>query len=86
MELEGYWKEVCRTEKEYLNFKVNGNAQLAWKQQLRANYREAQKLFDKKIRFYKRAHKKKDFEDLSNLSNTNPTEMWAKLKRLAEQP
>ena len=86
MELEGYWKEVCRTEKEYLNFKVNCNAQLAWKQRLRANYKEAQKLFDKKFRFYKRAHKKKDFEDLSNLSDTNPTEMWAKLKRLCDPP
>ena len=44
-ELEGYWKEVCKTEKDYLQFKVSSNAQLAWKNQLRLKYKKAQKTF-----------------------------------------
>ena len=85
-ELEGYWKEVCNTEKEYLQFKVSNNGQLAWKNQLRLKYKAAQKTFDKKFRYFKRLSKKKDFEDLSNLADSNPTEMWAKLKRLCDPP
>ena len=59
-------------------------AQLAWKNQLRVKYKEAQKTVDKKFRYFKRSFKKKDFEDLSNLSDSNQTEMWAKLKRLCD--
>ena len=43
-------------------------------------------MFDKKFRFFKRSYKKEDFENLSNLADTNPSEMWAKLKRLCDPP
>ena len=43
-------------------------------------------MFDKKFRYYKRQHKKKDFEELSKSANNNPVNMWAKLKRLSEPP
>ena len=53
-ELEQIWREVCRTERLYTQFTVTSNNQLGWKHHLRSNYKDAQKLFDKKFRFYKR--------------------------------
>ena len=85
-ELDQIWKEVCRTEREYTQFKVTSNNQLGWKRQLKTNYKNAQKLFDKKFRFLKRQHNKKEFEDLSNDADNNPVDMWAKLKRLCNPP
>ena len=85
-ELQGIWKEVCRTEKEYLSYKVSHNSQLGWKQQLKTNFRYNQKLFDKKYRYFKRKHKKEEFEDLGNSASNNPAEMWAKLKKLCDPP
>ena len=85
-ELDRFWKEVCRTENEYLSFKVRNNFQLPYKNQLKSNYKYAQKLYDKKFRYYKRSYRKQEYDDLGNLSDTNPSEMWAKLKRLSEPP
>ena len=85
-ELEEIWKNVCKTEKLYLSFKVSSNVQLPWKNKLREDYKTAQKLFDKKFRFFKRQHKKKDFEDLEEFSKNNPTQMWAKFKLLCDPP
>ena len=85
-ELENYWKEVCWTEKAYLSFKVSDKSLLNWKAKLRNDYKLAQKTFDKKFRFFKRQFKKKDFEDLSNSASNNPSEMWAKVKRLCDPP
>ena len=59
---------------------------MVWKNYLKSNYRNAQKLFDKKFRSLKRQYKKKDFEELSEAANTNPVDMWAKLKRLCDPP
>ena len=84
-ELAAIWSDVCRTEREYLAFKVSCNSQLSYKHALKSNYRNAQKLFDKKYRFYKRKHKKQNYDDLS-ASVANPVEMWAKLKRLCDKP
>ena len=85
-ELKQLWREVCRTERDYLDFKVTNNNQLGWKHQLKAKYKCAQKLYDKKYRFFKRQHKKKEFEDLSEDAVNNPAEMWAKLNRLCNPP
>ena len=60
-------------------------ANLIGKKHLKANFKSSQKLFDKKFRYFKRLHKKKEFEDLSESAN-NPVNMWAKLKRLSEPP
>ena len=56
---------------------------LAQKQFLRNVYQNAQKTFDSKFRFFKRKHKKSEYEDLENLAKTNPNEMLAKLKKLS---
>ena len=85
-ELEDIWKNVCKTEKQYLSFKVQSNEQLPWKNKLRNDYKSTQNLFDKKFRFFKRQHKKKDFEDLEQFSKNNPTQMWAKFKLLCDPP
>ena len=85
-ELEICWKNVCRAEKSYLSFKVQNNTQLQLKTSLRLDFKEARKSFEKKFRYLNRSHKKKDFDDLSNLSDSNPTEMWAKLQRLCDPP
>ena len=56
---------------------------LAQKHFLRNIYQSAQKTFDGKFRYFKRKHKKSEFEDLENLAKTSPNEIWAKLKKLS---
>ena len=85
-ELRSIWREVCRTEREYLQFKVTENGQLLQKQILRLNFKNYQKLFDKKFRYFKRQYNKKRFLELSESASTNPADMWAKLKRLCDPP
>ena len=85
-ELEHYWKQVCWSEKLYLAFKVYNRSQLSWKSKLRNDYKTSQNTFDKKFRYFKRQHKKKEFEDLGNSASNNPTDMWAKIKRLCDPP
>ena len=85
-ELEHYWKQVCWSEKSYLAFKVYNRSQLSWKSKLRNDYKTSQNTFDKKFRYFKRQHKKKEFEDLGNSASNNPTDMWAKIKRLCDPP
>ena len=80
------WAEVCKTEKEYLSFKARKSANLAHKNDLRNAHQNAQRTFDSKFRYFKRKHKKSEFEDLENLAKNNPNEMWAKLKKLSNPP
>ena len=49
-------------------------------------YKDCQKIFDRKFRFFKRKHRKQPFIDLENLSKENPSEMWAKLRKLCNPP
>ena len=44
------------------------------------------KIFDGKFWYFKRKHKKSEFEDLENLAKTSPNKMWAKLKKLSNPP
>ena len=52
------WREVCRTEHKYLQFKVKINDKLRQKQYVRANYKNYQISFDQKLRYFKRSIKK----------------------------
>ena len=81
--IEDAWKEVCRSEKVYLKCKASFHCNLAQKQQFQAEFKNAQKIFDRKFRYYKRKHKAQEFIDLENLSKNNPAEMWAKFKKLS---
>ena len=85
-ELGSIWREVCRTEREYTGFKVSSMNQLEHKNILRANFRYTRKLFDKKYRYFKRKHRKEEFEQLSNDAEGDPAEMWAKVRRLCDPP
>ena len=76
------WNNCCKAEKAYLKFKVQCNADFRYKNNLRINFKEDQKIFDKKYRFYKRQHRKKEFTELETNARMDPTAMWAALKRL----
>ena len=66
------WAHVCKTETDYLSFKARQNVNLAQKHFLRNVYQNALKTFDSKFRYFKRKHKKSEFEDLENLAKTSP--------------
>ena len=85
-ELAQCWKVLCQNEKNYLNFKVRGQAEKAQKQQLLLIYKDAQKVFNNKFRFFKRKHKKQQMDDLERESVENPQKMWEKLKKLGDPP
>ena len=69
-----------------MQFKVFDNGQLNQKQILRITYKNCQKLFDKKFRYFKRQHNKNSFCELSEAASANPTDIWARLKRLCDPP
>jgi hypothetical protein len=48
------------------------------------DFKEAQKNFDKKYRYFKRQHHKKEYSDLETNAKKHPVAMWATLKRLNE--
>ena len=53
---------------------------------LRLDFKTAQKNFDKKYRFFKRQHHRKEYCELEENARTNPANMWAALKRLNNPP
>ena len=83
-ELANLWANLCANEKSYLSFKVRNNKDLYKKAELREKYKNAQKSYDKRYRFYKRKSKKQAQEQLGISATDNPTEMWNKLKKLSE--
>ena len=84
--MESLWSRSCNSEKTYLKFKVNSNLDFPRKNLLRLIFKNAQRDFDKKYRFYKRQHRKKENSELENNARTNPAAMWASLKRLNNPP
>ena len=85
-ELESLWAKSCQAEKCYLQFKVIQNEDYPRKNLLRLNFRDTQKHFDKKYRYYKRQHRRKEYSDLESNAKTHPAAMWAALKRLNNPP
>ena len=77
------WNNVCKAEKEYLNYNAKINNNMEHKAHLRTLFKNAQRTFDSKFRFFKRKHKKSEFDNLEKLAETNPNEMWSKLKKLS---
>ena len=84
--MKAAWADVCRTENDYLLYNARKNGNLTFKKELRLIYQQSQKTFDSKFRFFKRKHKKAEFENLEMLAKTSPNEMWAKLKKLSNPP
>ena len=85
-ELANCWKALCSTEKLYLNFKANNQQDLVQKRAYFKDFKEAQKKFDAKFRYFKRKYKKQQFLDLENDSVKAPQKMWEKLKSLGDPP
>ena len=85
-ELENLWSISCKSEKTYVNFRVNTNAEFPHKNMLRLDFKTAQKNFDKKYRYFKRQHHKNQYYDLETNATKQPAAMWATLKRLSNPP
>ena len=83
-ELANLWQNLCANEKAYISFKVRNNQDIFKKAELRERFKNAQKYYDKRYRFYKRKSRKQTQELLGISATDNPAEMWAKLKKLAE--
>ena len=73
-------------EKAYINFKVKTNLDHQRKSQLRNDFKNAQKIFDKNFRQTQRKFKKQSHLELERSAKENPTDMWAKLKKLNNPP
>ena len=65
----------------YLLYNARKNGNIAHKGELRTIYQQSQKTFDSKFWFFKRKHKKTEFEQLEVLAKMNPNKMWAKLNK-----
>ena len=85
-DLEELWKSTCQVEKNFLNFKVKTHADNHIKCQLRLEFKNAQKVFDKKFRQTERNFKKQQNKELENNAKSNPTSMWSSLKKLNNPP
>ena len=77
--LTAAWKDVCQSEKDYLLYKSNKNSQAHIKARLRDFYKKCQNTFDSKYRYFKRKHKKQEFDDLGNDAKNDIQSMWKKL-------
>ena len=66
-ELDGLWFSVCQAERNYSNSRVLGEGDIHLKRRLHQIYKDTQKLFDKKLRYFKRKYKNKDLEELDKL-------------------
>ena len=73
-------------EKNFLNFKVKTHADNNIKSQLRLEFKNAQKVFDRKFRQTERNFKKQQNQELENNAKSNPTSMWSSLKKLNNPP
>ena len=73
-------------EKNFVTFKVKSNNDLQTKSQLRLDYKNAQKIFDRKFRDTERNFKKQQIIDLENSAKFNPTDMWSRLNKLSNPP
>ena len=49
-DLEELWKSTCQMEKSFTSFKVRSNGDQQMKSQLRSEFKNAQKLFDRRFR------------------------------------
>ena len=86
LELETLWSKSCAAESNYLRFKVRCREDFRYKNHLRYLFKSSQNFFDKKFRYFKRQHKKKEYSDLEMNAKSNPAAMWAPLKRLNSPP
>ena len=85
-ELEALWLRSCNFERMYLKFKVQSHADLPAKRLLRLQFKDAQHVFDKKYRYYKRKYTKTIYNNLETQAKSNPSDMWSTLEQLNRKP
>ena len=83
-ELQQLWRESCRLEKQFINFKAVSQNDLYVKNLFRLDFKQAQKTFDKRFRFFKRQFQRNELRELESNARTDPVLMWASLKKLSE--
>lgn len=71
-DLANLWASACQAEKSFLSFKVQSNQDFHQKSLLREEYKNKQKIFDKKFREVKRLHKKQDLNNLQKNAVSDP--------------
>ena len=85
-ELESLWLKCRNNERNYLKFKVNTRNDFLVKKELRLKFKESQRDFDKKFRYFKRRKFKEDCEALETNAKRNPREMWKSIRDLERPP
>ena len=88
-ELQALWQERSNRENVYTAYKcdVKMPDQRLEKSRLLNDFKNAQKDFDIKYRYFKRQHSSKPFHELADLAykvSSDPTEMWKRLKALSD--
>ena len=81
-DLEILWKNTCQVEKKYINFKVKSHLDQHKKTQLRIEFKNARKFFDKTFRNAQRRFKKQRQQELELSAKQDPINMWSRLKKL----
>ncbi len=76
--LQEHWENASEKEKIWLDFKGGGNK----KRMLKKEYCSARKCFDKLLRKYKRNYQKEEQEHLLEMSNSNQSHFWKKVKNI----
>ena len=85
-ELASLWFAACQAEKNFLGFKVSNAKDKATKTYLRSVFKKAQKNFDKRFRFHKRQHMKKNQNVFYQLAEDNSPNIWQHIKKLNNTP
>ena len=83
-ELSDLWKDRCIKEKQYCSFRCQNRQDRPIKEDLRQQFQQSQKCFDKKLRFYKRKAKSNNMRELEEAAKFEPAEMWKRIKALSD--
>ena len=85
-ELASLWFTACQAERNYLDFKVVHNSDLQRKGHLKSIFSSARKQFDRRFRYFKRQHSKKEQEVLFKMASESSPEVWKEIKKLNCRP
>lgn len=77
-ELQSLWSDMHNKEKNFVKFK--GCHRM--KQQLLAQYKDACKIFQKKLRYSERMYNREKLNVIERLNTNNPTEFWDHINKL----
>ena len=83
-ELACLWADRCSKERQFSLFKCKNKGDQYRKGLLRIRFKESQRAFDKRFRYFKRQYKVSQLNELENLAASNPAEMWRKINALSE--